>query len=80
MAVLKNNFEQLVRKKLGIPEMGRLPRQTELADQIGVSQTTVSRWINQEIVRFDSDMLEKMCTYLDCNVGDLIFFDFDEAS
>jgi|GEM_PF-3391572 len=80
MAVLKNNFEDLLRQKFGVQSKGRLPTQQELAREIGISQTTVSRWLNQKIDRFDTSTLEKMCTYLDCNVGDLVYLDFDEAS
>ncbi len=79
MATLQNRLEELLRQKLDIGSGGRLPSQTTIAKEMGVAQTTVSRWLNQKIDRFDSDTLVKMCTYLECNVGDLIFLDFDEA-
>lgn len=74
MVKLNNNLEGLLKRKHG----DRVPKQTELAKLIGVSQTTVSRWLAQKIDRFDAETLGKFCGYLECNVGDLVFFNKDE--
>ena len=74
---MKNRLEELLREKLDIGSGGRLPSQSTLANEMGLAQTTVSRWLNQKIDRFDSETLLKMCTYLDCNVGDLVYLDFE---
>lgn len=75
MAQLRNNLRALLTEKYG----GKLPSQMVIAADMGLSQTTVSRWLAEKIDRFDTDILVKMCLFLDCNVGDLIYLEFDKA-
>jgi DNA-binding Xre family transcriptional regulator len=78
MARLKNNLKPLLMKHYNVTEVKDLPSQQDIAKFLGVSQTTVSRWLAEKIDRFDADILENMCRTLKCNVGDLIFFDEKE--
>jgi DNA-binding Xre family transcriptional regulator len=80
MAKLRNNLKPLLMKKYGVDSPNQLPPQQEIADFLEVSQTTVSRWLAEKIDRFDSDILEKMCKKLKCNVGDLLYFDERELA
>lgn len=77
MARLKNNLRPLLARHYNVDE-NKLPSQQEIATFLGVSQTTVSRWLAEKIDRFDADILESMCKKLECNVGDLIYFDEKE--
>jgi DNA-binding Xre family transcriptional regulator len=77
MAKLKTNFRQLLMKRYGIVEPARLPPQAKIADDIGVWQSTVSLWLNDNVSRFDDDILVKMCTFLRCEVGDLIYIEWN---
>lgn len=38
----------------------------------GVNRSTVNRLFHETNNRIDFDTLEKICTYLDCTVGDLL--------
>jgi DNA-binding Xre family transcriptional regulator len=72
MRKLKNRMEELLIQKYGGKE--NIPSQEKLAVQIGLTQNTTSRWIRGKITRFDEDTLSKICDFLDCQVGDLIYF------
>jgi DNA-binding Xre family transcriptional regulator len=71
MAKLRNNLRVMLTQKYG----GTLPPQEKLAEDIGLSQTTISRWLSEKIDRFDAPVLEKFCTFLECNVGDLVYLE-----
>jgi DNA-binding Xre family transcriptional regulator len=77
MARLKNNFKTLLMKRYGIVEPARLPPQAKIAEDIGIWQSTVSLWLNESVTRFDDEILIKMCRFLRCNVGDLIFIEYE---
>lgn len=77
MAQLKTNFRQLLMKRYGIVEPARLPAQSKIASDIGVAQPTVSLWLNDGVSRFDDGILIKICTFLQCEVGDLIYIEWD---
>lgn len=76
MAQLKTNFRKLLMRRYGIVEPARLPPQAKIADDIGVSQSTVSLWLNDNVSRFDDEMLVTMCKFLGCEVGELIYIDW----
>lgn len=75
MAQLKTNLDTLIRHKYGLSENDRLPSQEKISAASGITQSTVSRWMNGRVDRFDSDTLFKFCRYLQCNVGDLLYFE-----
>ena len=75
MAQLKTKLDTLVRQKYGLSENDRLPSQEKISAASGITQSTVSRWMNGRVDRFDSDTLFKFCRFLQCNVGDLLYFD-----
>lgn len=76
MAKLKNNLRELLIKKYGTWD--DVPSQDRLSELIDVSQTTVSRWLSNKIDRFDSDTIQRFCRFLDCDVPDLIYMDWEQ--
>ncbi len=79
MGRLKNNFEALLHKKYGVAGGARLPRQEQIAADTGLSQSTISMWMNDKVTRFDRDVIERLCDFFDCDVGDLLFIERAEA-
>lgn len=75
MAKLKTNLDTLIRQKYGLSDNDRLPSQEKISAASGITQSTVSRWMNGRVDRFDSDTLFKFCRFLGCNVGDLLYFE-----
>ena len=46
----------------------------ELAKRIDVKFQTVDRYYKNRVVRYDSYILDRICSVLECNVGDIIEF------
>lgn len=74
MAELKNR----VKEKLAVKYGKNVPSQDKLADIVGLSQTTISRWMGNKIDRFDGDALEKWARFFKCKPGDLIYMDGED--
>ena len=77
MAV-KNRLAELIAIKARQEERGRISNR-EIAEVLGISPVTVNRYVNNEITRFDSDTVQKLCDYLDCSIGELLYLDADET-
>lgn len=75
MAELKNRVKEKLESKYG---KGKIPSQDKLATEVGLSQTTVSRWIGNKIDRFDGEALEKWARFFKCRSGDLIYVEGEE--
>jgi len=63
-----------VRSRLAILMAERDPRmsQRELAEKSGVSAMAVNRLYNNDFKRVDTETLEKLCAYLECDLSDLL--------
>jgi DNA-binding Xre family transcriptional regulator len=45
---------------------------TEIRDTTGTPIKTISRWDSGDVTQIHTDVLERFCKYLDCEVGDLV--------
>ncbi len=50
----------------------------ELAKRIDVKFQTVDRYYKNRVVRYDSYILDRICTALDCTLGDILEYVKDE--
>jgi putative transcriptional regulator len=50
----------------------RIKSVSELSEKSKVSRPTISNWRKGSVDRIELDVLEKLCTALDCDVKDLI--------
>ena len=48
-------------------------QKTDLIDTVGISSTTIAKMGKGEKVSLD--VLERLCKYFDCNIGDVVSFD-----
>jgi len=46
----------------------------ELAKRTGIRFQVVDNYYKNKVVRYDSDVLDRMCKALECNICDLIEF------
>lgn len=46
----------------------------ELAKRTGISFQIVDNYYKNKVVRYDSDLLDRMCKALDCDISDIIKF------
>lgn len=50
--------------------------QIDLAEATGISANTISSWMKQKPMgKIDGYVLEKLCDFLECQIGDLLFMD-----
>ena len=47
----------------------------ELAKRTGIRYPIIDNYYKNKVVRYDSYVLEKICTALDCTVSDLICYE-----
>jgi DNA-binding Xre family transcriptional regulator len=59
-------------------QIGRRLRQRDIARHVGVADHTIMSWIRNEVTRFDSMMLEGICDFFDCEISDLLYFEWVE--
>lgn len=75
MTVLRTKFPSLVANK-EVVENRRIPN-TEIAVALRISESTVSRWRSGKISSLSHDMLLRMCEYFRCEVGELLYIEWD---
>jgi putative transcriptional regulator len=51
----------------------RIRSVSELSEKSKVSRPTITNWRKGSVDRIELEVLEKLCTALDCEVSDLIF-------
>ncbi|MDD4202364.1 MAG: helix-turn-helix transcriptional regulator [Candidatus Omnitrophica bacterium] len=49
-------------------------RASEVAKQTGINKNTLSALYNEKVSGIKFDTLEKLCKFLECEVGDLVEF------
>lgn len=49
----------------------------DLIDKIGISSTTIAKMGKGE--KISLDVIERICMYFGCNIGDVISFEKDDA-
>lgn len=49
----------------------------DLIDKIGISSTTIAKMGKGEKVSLD--VIERLCSYFDCNIGDVISFEKEQG-
>lgn len=76
--MIKTNFVALFLKKQ--TGEGRRISLQDMHKETGLSWSTLQRWDAGDVTRFDAKVLEKLCNYFSCNVGDLIQYVPDSES
>jgi DNA-binding Xre family transcriptional regulator len=70
---LRNRILILVTEKER--SLGRRITQKEIAQNIGVSEQLIGRWMKNKVKQFDGETIEKLCVYFNCEVGELLYID-----
>lgn len=52
--------------------------QNQLAKDTGISVETIRNFKNNKTTRVSFDVLEKVCNYLNCSIGDVMCLEKDE--
>lgn len=48
---------------------------TQLAKRIGLHHQIIDRYYNNRIVRYDKDVLARICYILDCSLSDIMHYE-----
>ncbi len=43
--------------------------------ETGIAWSTLNSWANNHVSRYDSPVIQALCDYFDCQVGDLLVYD-----
>jgi DNA-binding Xre family transcriptional regulator len=70
---LKNRLLILIHEKERRED--RRVRQSEIAKAIGVTNHTIGNWIRNDVTKFEAHVIEGLCAYFDCQVGDLLYLE-----
>ncbi|MDX1992159.1 MAG: helix-turn-helix transcriptional regulator [bacterium] len=75
MAKIRVRFLELVAQKE--IKIGRRIRANEIAMVTGVNAATVSRWLKNDVTKFEAPVLVAFCRYFGCEIGDLLYIDWE---
>lgn len=50
----------------------------DVSDATGINKNTISFWVRNFVTNFDSEILVALCEYLECDVGDLLYYEPDK--
>ncbi len=68
--VVTNRVGELLAKKQR--EEGRMITHQQLAEEVGVTQNTVTAWVRNRVTRFDADTLMRFCWYFGVTPNELL--------
>ncbi len=43
--------------------------------ETGVAWSTLNAWANNQVTRYDASVIQALCDYFNCQVGDLLVYD-----
>jgi len=43
--------------------------------ETGIAWSTLNSWANNQVTRYDAPVIQMLCEYFDCQVGDLLVFE-----
>lgn len=61
-----NHLDELIRRR-GISK-------NKLAQRAEMQRTQLNKYCRNEVTRFDADVLARLCTILECEIGELLEF------
>jgi DNA-binding Xre family transcriptional regulator len=77
MNTIKNNFKALFLEHQ--KKENRLISKTEAAKAMGITRTTLDKWLEGEVGKFDADVLVKVCDYFNVPLSQLLEYQPDES-
>ncbi len=48
--------------------------------ETGIAWSTLNAWANNQVTRYDAPVIQALCAYFDCQVGDLLVFEKQEKT
>ena len=76
MAV-KNRMVSLMGKKQAAEN--RTINASIVARETGLTRQAISKWVRGDVTEFREEMVQKLCKYFDCELGDLLYIDWEDT-
>lgn len=70
---VKNRLLELIQERER--KIGRRLKQHDIAQFAGVSDHAIISWIRNKTSIYDGKTIERLCTYFECEIGDLLYFE-----
>jgi DNA-binding Xre family transcriptional regulator len=74
--ILKNRLLELIQERER--KINRRIKLKDLASFVGVTNHTVTSWIRNDVRKYEAHIVEGLCDYFGCDVGDLLYFEMAE--
>lgn len=72
--IVRSRLKTLIAEREG--QIGYRIQQKDIAEATGLRDATISRWMSPEpFNRIDVDVAGKLCNFLNCEIGDLLYID-----
>lgn len=53
--------------------------QSEVAREVKVANHTIANWMRDEVMKYEAPIVERLCDYFQCDLGDLLYFEYVES-
>ena len=67
---MRNRITELMIEKMA--REGRIITQSEVAQELGITKQGFSKIVRNEINSYSVELLDRICEYFDCEVGDVL--------
>lgn len=74
MAVKNRMIELMGEKQM---KEARQINASTIARETGLTRQVISKWIRGEVTEYRENMIDALCIYFKCQVGDLLYIDPD---
>jgi len=75
--ILKNRLLILIQERER--KISRRIKMKDLAEFVGVTNNTIRSWIQNDVRKYEAQIIEGFCEYFDCDVADLLYFEWEEV-
>lgn len=59
---------------------GRIINASVVARETGLTRAAISKWARQEVKTFHEDMIDILCDYFGCEIGELLYRERDSGA
>lgn len=74
---MKNRMITLMGKKQ--VDENRPINASTVARETGLTRQAISKWVRGDVTEFREDMLQRLCKYFNCELGDLLYIDWEDV-
>jgi DNA-binding Xre family transcriptional regulator len=79
VGVVRSRLKEIVAQKERT--VNRSIQQKEIAEVTGLTEHTISRWMRPTpFTRIETDVALKLCQYLNCELGELLYIDYNRQN